>query len=188
LSTLRGFATAVGCSLAIVAALSGCGPKETRQRCVIGTAAEFRPDVPAASKYNEHVESAAPEGELEQLILDVVAQVAIQQGADSPQPDPRLALVARDLASQIVGDDPPGYDLIEFAGGILRLAGWKTRPVASILAVYVVTAAAVAHRYWTYAPAQAFAQTSFFYKNLAITGGLLYVAVMGAGKYSVDKR
>ncbi|HEY9531643.1 MAG TPA: DoxX family protein [Burkholderiales bacterium] len=76
----------------------------------------------------------------------------------------------------------------EFGGGILLLVGWKTRPVAWILAVYVVIAAAVAHRYWTYDPAQAFAQTSFFYKNLAITGGLLYVAVMGAGKYSVDKR
>lgn len=76
----------------------------------------------------------------------------------------------------------------ELGGGLMLLVGWKTRLVSWILAVYVVIAAAVAHRYWTYDPAQAFAQTSFFYKNLAITGGLLYVAVVGAGRYSVDKR
>jgi uncharacterized membrane protein YphA (DoxX/SURF4 family) len=28
---------------------------------------------------------------------------------------------------------------------------------------------------------------SFFYKNLAIIGGLLYIAAMGPGQYSVDK-
>jgi putative oxidoreductase len=75
----------------------------------------------------------------------------------------------------------------ELGGGLLLLVGWKTRLVAWILAVYVVIAAAVAHRYWTYDPAQVFAQTSFFYKNLAIVGGLLYMAVIGPGRYSVDK-
>src|SRR5688500_11940641 len=76
----------------------------------------------------------------------------------------------------------------ELGGGILLAVGWRTRAVAWILAVYVVIAAAVAHRYWTYDPAQVFAQTSFFYKNLAIVGGLLYVAASGAGRYSIDKR
>ena len=76
----------------------------------------------------------------------------------------------------------------ELGGGILLAVGWRTRAVAWILAVYVVIAAAVAHRYWTYDPAQVFAQTSFFYKNLAIVGGLLYVATSGAGRYSIDKR
>lgn len=75
----------------------------------------------------------------------------------------------------------------ELGGGILLAAGWKARWVALILAGYVAIAAAVAHRYWTYEPAQVFAQTSFFYKNLAIVGGLLYIAVMGAGRYSVDR-
>jgi putative oxidoreductase len=75
----------------------------------------------------------------------------------------------------------------ELGGGILLVVGWKARAVAWILAVYVVIAAAVAHRYWTYEAAQVFAQTSFFYKNLAITGGLLYLAVMGPGRYSIDK-
>jgi putative oxidoreductase len=51
----------------------------------------------------------------------------------------------------------------------------------------VLIAIAVAHRYWTYEGAQWFAQFSFFNKNLAIIGGLLYIAVFGPGRYSVDK-
>jgi len=77
--------------------------------------------------------------------------------------------------------------IAELGGGALLMIGWKTRWVSWILAVYVVIAAAVAHRYWTYEAAQVFAQTSFFYKNLAITGGLLCLAAMGPGRYSLDK-
>jgi putative oxidoreductase len=77
--------------------------------------------------------------------------------------------------------------VFELGFGILLAIGWKARWWAWALALYVVIAAAVAHRYWTYDPAQAFAQMSFFYKNLAIIGGLLYIAAMGPGRYSVDK-
>jgi len=76
----------------------------------------------------------------------------------------------------------------ELGGGALLLAGWKTRWVSWALAVYVAIAATVAHRYWTYDAAQVFTQTSFFYKNLAIVGGLLYIAASGPGRYSLDKR
>ena len=77
--------------------------------------------------------------------------------------------------------------IFELGFGILLAIGWKTRWWAYALALYVVIAAAVAHRYWTYDAAQVFAQTSFFYKNLAIVGGLLYIAAIGPGRYSVDK-
>jgi putative oxidoreductase len=77
--------------------------------------------------------------------------------------------------------------VFELGFGILLAIGWKARWWAWALALYVVIAAAVAHRYWTYDPAQTFTQMSFFYKNLAIIGGLLYIAAMGPGQYSVDK-
>ena len=77
--------------------------------------------------------------------------------------------------------------IFELGFGALLAVGWKTRWWAWALVVYTIIAAAVAHRYWTYPAAQAFAQTSFFYKNLAIVGGLLYIAAMGPGRYSVDK-
>jgi putative oxidoreductase len=77
--------------------------------------------------------------------------------------------------------------VFELGFGVLLAIGWKTRWWAWALAIYTVIAAAVAHRYWTYDAAQAFAQTSFFYKNLAIVGGLLILAAVGPGRYSVDK-
>ena len=78
--------------------------------------------------------------------------------------------------------------LFELGFGALLLVGWKTRWMAWALALYVVIATAVAHRFWTYEAAQAFNQTSHFFKNVSILGGLLYIAALGPGRYSVDKR
>ena len=78
--------------------------------------------------------------------------------------------------------------IFELGGGILLIIGWKARWVAWALALYTVIATAVAHRYWTYPPDQAFNQMSHFFKNVSLIGGLLYVAALGPGAMSVDKR
>lgn len=78
--------------------------------------------------------------------------------------------------------------VFELGFGVLLAIGWKTRWWAWALALYTVIATAVAHRFWTYEAAQAFVQTSFFYKNLAIVGALLYIASFGPGPVSVDRR
>jgi putative oxidoreductase len=78
--------------------------------------------------------------------------------------------------------------VIELGGGILLLIGWKTRWLAWLLALHVLIATAVAHRFWTYEAAQQFAQTSFFFKNLAIVGALLIIAAAGPGRISLDRR
>ena len=75
----------------------------------------------------------------------------------------------------------------ELGGGLLLVIGWKTRWAAWALVLYVIIATAVAHRFWTYEAAQVFAQTSNFYKNLSIIGGLICLAVAGPGRYSIDK-
>jgi len=77
--------------------------------------------------------------------------------------------------------------IFELVGGIMIIVGWKTRWAAWALALYVVIAAAVAHRFWTYEAAQVFNQTSHFFKNISIIGGLLLLAGVGPGRYSVDK-
>ena len=77
--------------------------------------------------------------------------------------------------------------IFELGFGILLAIGWKTRWWAWALVLYTIIATAVAHRYWTYPAAAQFAQTSFFFKNLTIVGGLLYIAAIGPGRYSVDK-
>ena len=78
--------------------------------------------------------------------------------------------------------------LFELGGGLMVVIGWKTRWAAWGLALYVVIATAVAHRFWTYEAAQAFNQTSHFFKNVSILGGLYYLAAIGPGRLSVDKR
>ena len=78
--------------------------------------------------------------------------------------------------------------VFELGGGVLLILGWKARSVALALVVYTAIATAVAHRFWSYPPDQAFAQMSFFFKNLALIGGLIYIASFGPGRVSVDRR
>lgn len=77
--------------------------------------------------------------------------------------------------------------VIEVGGGILLIIGWQTRKVAWFLALYVLVALGAAHRFWEYDVAQRGNQINHFLKNLAIIGGLLFVAVVGPGSASVDK-
>jgi len=77
--------------------------------------------------------------------------------------------------------------LFELGGGALLVIGWKARWAALALALYTLVALAVAHRWWTYDAAQNFNQYSHFLKNLSIIGGMLCIAAMGPGRYSVDK-
>jgi putative oxidoreductase len=79
--------------------------------------------------------------------------------------------------------------LIEAGGGILLIVGWKTRWVAWALVIFTVIATLAAHRFWEIADAaQMMNQRIHFLKNLAIIGGLLFVAAFGPGSISVDKR
>jgi len=71
--------------------------------------------------------------------------------------------------------------VIEIGAGALLLVGFRTRLMAWILAVFTVAAALLFHR--------AFGdpnQAVHFMKNVAIAGGLLHVAALGAGAFSLD--
>jgi putative oxidoreductase len=71
--------------------------------------------------------------------------------------------------------------VIEIGAGALLLVGFRTRPVAWILAVFTVAAALIFHR--ALGDPNQFVH---FAKNLAIAGGLLQVAAAGAGALSLD--
>ncbi|WOC15504.1 DoxX family protein [Pseudochrobactrum sp. MP213Fo] len=73
--------------------------------------------------------------------------------------------------------------LVEFVGGIAILIGFKTRIAAIIVALFAIGATLVAHMNFSEGMNALMAQ-----KNLAITGGLLLLAQLGAGAYSVDAR
>ncbi|MGB3455961.1 MAG: DoxX family protein [Litorimonas sp.] len=71
----------------------------------------------------------------------------------------------------------------EILAGFMLIAGWKTRAVAFVLAGFTVVTAVTFH-----AELSDPVQSLFFYKNLAIAGGLLVLAGMGGGRYALDGR
>ena len=76
-----------------------------------------------------------------------------------------------------------GAVAIELGGGLLLLAGYRTRLVAAALAVFSIVTAFVFHH--------ALAdqnQMIHFLKNFAMAGGLLQFVAYGAGRISVDNR
>jgi len=77
--------------------------------------------------------------------------------------------------------------VIELGGAALLIAGWRTRWVAWLLALFVAIATIMAHRFWEFDAAAQANQLNHFLKNIAIIGGLMFVASFGPGSASVDK-
>lgn len=83
----------------------------------------------------------------------------------------------------VPGWSMPILILWELGGGLLLLVGAFTRPVAWALAAFSVISALIAHSH--FADINQFIN---FMKNLAMTGGYLYVAYTGAGNLSLDAK
>jgi len=77
--------------------------------------------------------------------------------------------------------------VIEIGGGLMLATGWRTRWAAWLLVVFVAVATAMAHRFWQFDPAQYANQLNHFLKNIAIIGGLIFVATFGPGRAALDK-
>jgi putative oxidoreductase len=71
---------------------------------------------------------------------------------------------------------------LEIGGGLALIVGWKTRWVAYALAAFTGVAAIKFH-----ANLADQMQMIMFMKNWSIVGGLLLLAVHGAGSFSLDK-
>lgn len=81
-----------------------------------------------------------------------------------------------------------GTIVVEVLVVLALLVGFQTRWSALILALFTLLAAVFFHNYWSMPAEQQMMQSINFYKNLAIVGGLLFVAVYGPGPLSVDAR
>jgi putative oxidoreductase len=75
-----------------------------------------------------------------------------------------------------------GAIIVELVGGLMLAVGWKARWAAWAIFLFVIPATIIFHPVWA-DPGQAIQ----FQKNLAIMGGMLYVAFMGPGRLSLDK-
>lgn len=76
--------------------------------------------------------------------------------------------------------------LMEFFVGILLVLGFYTRPLAALMALFVLGTALLGHPFWNMEGAERMANQINFFKNIAIIGGLLLLVVTGPGRYSVD--
>ena len=70
--------------------------------------------------------------------------------------------------------------IIELGGGLALLFGVATRPTATVLGLWCIATALVAHT--NFADPN---MRGHFMKNVAMAGGFAYVAVFGAGAYSI---
>ncbi len=84
----------------------------------------------------------------------------------------------------------PGAILIEMGGGLAVLLGYKTRLVALLLFLFLIPTTLIFHTAFggSFPPEQMRIQQAMVLKNLAIMGGLLTLAVHGAGSLSLDAR
>jgi putative oxidoreductase len=78
--------------------------------------------------------------------------------------------------------------VVELVAGVLLIIGWQARWAALALAAFTLVASVIFHNYWAMPAEQQMMQQLMFMKNLAVTGGLLYVFAFGAGALSLDAR
>ena len=82
-----------------------------------------------------------------------------------------------------------GAIVIEIGGGLSVLLGYKLRLGALLLFLFLIPATLIFHTTLggRFPPEQAQMQQAMLLKNLAIMGGLLAIAVQGAGNFSLDE-
>ncbi|MEB4674134.1 DoxX family protein [Enterobacteriaceae bacterium G50] len=78
--------------------------------------------------------------------------------------------------------------IVELVFGLLIVAGYFTRPLALLLAVYTVATAIIGHPYWNMTGMDQYMAMTNFFKNVSICGGFLLLAFTGPGRYSLDRR
>ena len=78
--------------------------------------------------------------------------------------------------------------VVELVAAAMLVLGWKARWAALALAVFTAVASYFFHNFWAVPEAQQMTQQLFFMKNVAVIGGLLLIAALGPGGWSVDRR
>ena len=77
---------------------------------------------------------------------------------------------------------------LELGGGLLLIAGYRTRLVALLFFLWLIPTTFIFHRFWGIDAAQVANQMNHFMKNVSIMGAMLLLAAFGPGAYSVDRR
>jgi putative oxidoreductase len=78
--------------------------------------------------------------------------------------------------------------VVELGGALALIAGYQTRLVAIVMALFTVVTALLFHNFWALPPEQVYVNQIMFMKNLSIAGGLLMMSAFGAGALSLDAK
>lgn len=78
--------------------------------------------------------------------------------------------------------------IMELLVGVALLVGVFVRPLALLMALFVLGTGLIGHPFWSMEGADRAMNMTQFYKNLSIMGGLLLLAVTGAGRFAVARR
>lgn len=76
---------------------------------------------------------------------------------------------------------------LEVLGGLAIIVGWKARWAASAFVLFLIPVTLLFHPFWAADPASYQNQLNHFLKNLATMGGMLYVALLGCGRFSLER-
>jgi putative oxidoreductase len=77
---------------------------------------------------------------------------------------------------------------IEAIGSLLLIIGFRARAAAAVMFVYLGIVSVRMHAFWAMTGNSAAQNETHFFKNLGMMGGLLMIAVYGAGVWSIDAR
>jgi putative oxidoreductase len=88
----------------------------------------------------------------------------------------RLLIGAGVLSGGPVSTGTMVFSAFELLAGLLVMVGWNVRWVASLLALFILIDAFLAHAFWAYPIAERHGQLLHFLKNLSTLGGLLLLA------------
>jgi putative oxidoreductase len=81
-----------------------------------------------------------------------------------------------------------GAIVLEVAGGLSVILGYKAKWGALLLIIFLIPATIIFHAFWASPEAQKQMQMIMFMKNISIMGGLLYIFGVGSGPLSLDNR
>ncbi|WP_114375345.1 DoxX family protein [Elioraea thermophila] len=80
-----------------------------------------------------------------------------------------------------------GTVALELVAPALLVLGVLTRWAAGALAIFTVWATWIAHRWWTFPPAEQVLQTGIALKNIAVAGLLILLALAGSGRFALRR-
>ncbi len=79
--------------------------------------------------------------------------------------------------------------IIQLACGAALITGFKGKPAAFVLAGLTLVISLFMHNFWTYEPGmEQTHENQNFFKNMGIIAGLLVVAALGTGRFSLDNK